>query len=626
MHGLDTAYLKNGYVYHTHHDRENILQDGTFLNTGANVLQLSKALSLSTEEDFDGSTADSDHGMESAVFFDILGGWAFFSYRGNWVYALHSLVVIFGLSTVLCLCSTAYTHVVSMLIDEVKCLLAPIVCNLALGLICHIFCPMTWYQSGKGYALVMFLPPAAISALWVRGVCVSSRGYSAESAHRQSSAIFMWAAIASPMILCGLVSAYPMCFWIGFSSLAMVMYSQVVSAKAMSARAAQAHESSTSLKSVYLKIMQRCDENIMYSVCLIPCTVPWFSLLNIVLTMVIPLTGKSGTIVPGDIIVAAVIGALVALPAGSLMANHVYCRMKRSTLKACVAFVAVILFYTVVFNNTAYSTQRPKRLWLQHVERFIDSTKDGVETSAHDHGIWVSAFDGQGLDPLASLPHTQLQPKYRGNAACTVADGDCFMSFPWYFPVTETIRDSMYIPTKTPPTQRNSRSNLQLLLSTENLSADARNEGDYRFVDITVIGSSHMALVIKDNARGNRVVAWNLKNMHDVSDSHGAVNPKSISEAVGAFKEQDMVTPNPPRSEGVYYVQIGFGLCPGDVCSKVIRLKVKGSSPVEFSAYSHYVDTWEQDESLQQFHQGLPKWAQNAYFTQFPSVLVRKSI
>ena len=150
----------------------------------------------------------------------------------------------------------------------------------------------------------------------------------------------------------------------------------------------------------------------------------------------------------------------------------------------------------------------------------------------------------------------------------------------------------------------------------------------YRYIDVTLVGPTHMALVIKDNAAGSRVAAWDLHNMHDVTDATGVLDEHSQASSIRAFRDQDLVRPYASRAEGVYYLQIGFGLCPADVCSKVLRLVVQGSAPVEFSAYSHHVATaeWEGDAALQNFHKSLPKWSQNAYFTQFPSMLVRKSI
>jgi hypothetical protein len=637
MHGLDTAYLKNGYVYHTHNDKESILKDGTFINTGLNVLQLTKALSLSTEDDFSQSATNTDPGQESAVFFDILSGYAFFSYRGNWVYMIHLFVVVFGASTILALCPSSYSNLSTILVDELKCLLFPIINCLAMGLFCHIFCPMTWYLSGKGYAILLFMPPAILSAIWIRGECAAARPYSKDNLVRQSSALLLWISIAIPMIFCGLVSAYPFCFWIGFSSIGMIMYVQVVNNRSVSKRKIQAHTT----PSFYSSMLHKCDENLVYMVCVMPCTIAWCSLLNVTLSMLIPLVGKSGTVVPGDIIVGAVIGALVALPAGSLMANHVFSKMTKVTVKAFACFIAAILFYTILFNNVAYSVARPKRLWLQHVDRVIEKNDKGMITTTHDHGIWVSAFDGQGLNPLVDLHHSQIKHKHREKASCNVGDGDCFMSFPWYFPVPDSIRDSMYIPTQSPPVPIEPTSRLQLILTStaisrdmtldkvqkQNVGGDSGDAGEYRFIDVAVVGPTHMALVIRDHAAGSRIVGWDLSNMNDITiDQTGSINQDSQSRAFLAFKESSLVTPYSPRSEGIYYLQIGFGLCPSNACTKVIRLKVKGNEPVEFSAYGHYVEQWEEDPSLQAFHNSLPKWSQNAYFTQFPSMLVSKSI
>lgn len=651
MHGLDTAYLQNGYVYHTRNDKENILQDGTFLNTGANVLQLSKALSLSTEEDFSDENPTLDPGLESVVFFDILAGWMYFSYRGVWVIIIHLLVVIFGLCTVFTLCRSTFSHVSTMLIDEVKCLVVPILGNAALGLFCHVFCPMTWYVGGKGYALLLYLPPAILSAAWVRGSCVASRSYLsgvAGTTSRQASSLFLWMSLATPMIFIGLVSVYPLCIWIGFSSIAMIMHTQVVQSQSLAMRKSLAQYSSRTYLSHYYTALQFCDEDVIYMICLVPCTIIWCSLCNIVLSMLIPLVGKSGTVVPGDLIVAAVIGILVALPAGTLLANHVHTRVNVVTLKTCGSLIVVMLFYTFFFHNVAYSAQRPKRLWVQHIDRTIERTVDGKVTSSHDHGIWVSAFDGQGLDPLLDLHHSQIQDKHHAKAECTVTNGDCSMEFPWYFPVPDAVRDSMFIPTQTPPVPKNKKSRLQLLLTSTTLSigetsgsihdppqtltralkSKEKEVEVYRYIDITLVGSTHMALVIRDRKAGSRIISWDLHNMNDVTDASGNVDAELHKKALQSFQDKDLVTPYVTRAEGIHYFQIGFGFCPNDVCTKIFRLKVRGEEPVEFSAYSHYVDSrdWEEDTSLQAFHNTLPKWSQGAYFTQFPSILVSKNI
>ena len=622
------AYIQNGYVYHTYHDDIKQIPPGTILNTGVNVLEMTKALSLSNEEDFDPSTDPVvDPADEPVAFFDILKGYFFFTYYGFWVQGIHMLAVVCGACTVLWLKRAAYLHIIKMIFDEIKCIVLPIITNIAFGLFCHVFCPMTWYQSGKAYAILLFMPPAILCSTWIRGLCVATRPYASGNLMRQASSMFLWIFIATPAILCGISSAYVICFWIICLSIAMIMYSQVSDALLVSSPNVKLRYIPPSR---YQSFLQKFDENIVYMVCLIPCSIVWFSWLNMTLTVVVPMAGKSVTFIPGDVIVSAVLALLVSLPAGTLMANYVYSRMNRVTVKAVAGFILVVLVYTTFFNNVAYTAQRPKRLWLQHVERTFEKEVNGVPTKENDHGIWVSAFDGQGLAPLINLRHPHIQSKHYGKAKCSVENGDCLMSFPWHFPVAESLRDSMYIPTQSPPLPKIPKSQMQMLLSSSLLPINQtqmdRSSREYRYIDITLVGASHMDLVIRDNAGGKRIVAWDISNMKDVTDRGGFFDSNTMSKCCQGFTEKNMVPPHEPRQEGVYFLHIGFGLCPASVCSKMIRLKVRGSQPVEFSAYSHYVDTWLDDRSLQRFHNSLPRWSQNAYFTQFPSILVSKSI
>lgn len=47
--GLDFAHSYNGYVYHTKHDRFNVIPRGTLQVTGENILSLAKAFANAPE-------------------------------------------------------------------------------------------------------------------------------------------------------------------------------------------------------------------------------------------------------------------------------------------------------------------------------------------------------------------------------------------------------------------------------------------------------------------------------------------------------------------------------------------------------------------------------------------------
>ena len=47
--GLDFAIYRNGYIYHTKYDRDNIIPMSTFQNSGDNILNLIRAVADSPE-------------------------------------------------------------------------------------------------------------------------------------------------------------------------------------------------------------------------------------------------------------------------------------------------------------------------------------------------------------------------------------------------------------------------------------------------------------------------------------------------------------------------------------------------------------------------------------------------
>eukprot|EP01038_Epipyxis_sp_PR26KG_P015931 gene15931-21612_t len=67
---IDTAYIENGYVYHTKFDVTNVIPNGTFVNTGENIISITKALAEITPPSSDPADERAD---KHAVFFDFLG-------------------------------------------------------------------------------------------------------------------------------------------------------------------------------------------------------------------------------------------------------------------------------------------------------------------------------------------------------------------------------------------------------------------------------------------------------------------------------------------------------------------------------------------------------------------------
>ena len=85
--GLDIAYMKNGYVYHTKYDTEDRIPDGSIQRAGDNVLEVVRHLAKS---DVLGHT--DAHASGSVVFFDVLG--LFMVHYPEWVGVLVNLAIV----------------------------------------------------------------------------------------------------------------------------------------------------------------------------------------------------------------------------------------------------------------------------------------------------------------------------------------------------------------------------------------------------------------------------------------------------------------------------------------------------------------------------------------------------
>ncbi|XP_037895181.1 endoplasmic reticulum metallopeptidase 1 [Glossina fuscipes] len=71
--GYDMAFISNGYVYHTEHDKINVLSKGSLQHTGDNVLTLAKCLANAQE-----LNDIMQHSDGHVVFFDFLGNFIIF--------------------------------------------------------------------------------------------------------------------------------------------------------------------------------------------------------------------------------------------------------------------------------------------------------------------------------------------------------------------------------------------------------------------------------------------------------------------------------------------------------------------------------------------------------------------
>ena len=244
---------------------------------------------------------------------------------------------------------------------------------------------------------------------------------------------------------------------------------------------------------------------------------------------------------------------------------------------------AIVAILSIMHILRPYSSTHPKRLWVQHCSRDIcDASKCNV-----DSGLWITAFDGLGLDPLRSTEIKKFDGRYDA-PPCDANDGGCYSRYPWSYPVAQLMRDSFFIPISPPDIP----SDLKLTMN-----ITTKFDGNKR-IQAVITGPSHLRLILRDGSGGSRLLCWEL------------------------FEGNGCIEPPPPREDGTRYTQLicGFG---DQSCTFRVSMLLSGRSPVELTAHADYV-TLTSSTELQHFRMSLPLWSRGAEWTNFASSLVSK--
>lgn len=377
-----------------------------------------------------------------------------------------------------------------------------------------------------------------------------------------------------------------------------------------------------------------------YEICQIPILYIWWSVFSPTFTMLIPLMGKTGTIIPSDTLISIVIGIGVLTGWNSLFPYSI--RPAKSYKNMWIGYV--ILIFILGISIRPYSDLHPKRLWIQHVyKESHQSSSDAGKSSSIHHGLWVSAFDAAGLDPIipyikSAYHRNQFFPNV-GNLMSVINDntpwsqfeyscngwsGDCYFHYPYSYPVAEVLQDFIFIPLEESSEIIMTPNKLTLDISTILSNPLAYQEipttnhylrtlpKDSRLIkkilSISVTGSSHMTLVVRELAGSHLLRSTFCREGADLPSDDD-------------WHDSSVVN----RPDGVYYIQIGFGMCPENVCRQQVYFEVcdeSKESKLQIAAYSHYMEG--KDEMIRKFIKELPDWSQGAEWSQYQSHMIVK--
>ncbi|KAI8356061.1 hypothetical protein B0O80DRAFT_401189 [Mortierella sp. GBAus27b] len=338
--GLDMAVYKNSYLYHTHLDLDEFLEEGVPQHMGENALALATYL---TEE----ANLTRLKKTSSVVFFDVFGLF-FVSYSWTTAIRLHVLIAGLALATMVTRISRPTLRgSVSIVLSFLAALLMP---NVSVVLLQSLGSSMQWF-SHEWLPLLLFGPMALVGAFGVQvlfHVKGASTGANEVSTLSSLQAVFTLALGIGSYI--GLASTYVFALFTFFTTLALVFNRLKV---------AQQHGYRTELNQVDFAtyfIASAIPTAYFSSVC--------FSLLD----LFVPLTGRIGVDAPVDHIMAVMSGLVTFVFCPPIVAfSH---RFGRAVLKQIVLVLLVLHIISVLISSAVmypYNELHPKRVFVQHL-------------------------------------------------------------------------------------------------------------------------------------------------------------------------------------------------------------------------------------------------------------------
>jgi hypothetical protein len=659
--------------------------DSTLYNTGENLLHLTHALGdQSILSQYNVQSSD-----EKAVFYDLF----FFKlivYTGWTVFSIHSLIVLLGISTIVFIMKQSNGRITWKTLswgirDELLTQGIIILSAVVYGVMAHYFFPMRWYNGGMGIAILEFFPIILLVTFVHRAYFILHRGMTyTNPILRQLSCLSLWTIISVISIGLGVMSGFIVCLWVFFLSIASLVYwylkklaIQQYSVQLRKESDSQTENNKNTDKEKDLDICSSelfsligFDQNnnnsftsylftpeFWYLLILSPKLLLTHRYYDATMTMLIPLFGKTGSTASSDILIAATITGFIAPASGALLANDLKTKLSKSFVVKFSTIVFLIWRY-VMMTTPAYSSERPKRLWIQHVTReyrnvpekerndyFVPlssslvkspsspSSSAGKEVTT-DYGLWVISFDSQGFHPIqsyiASYTEVQQQPKTNRaepyqTVSCENSNGHCYSMFPWYFPVAEVLKDSYYLPTSHPPLIAENEK-FQLFVSSHPMipKKSEPTKTTSRMIEIILVGPSHMHLVLRDplssssssSSNGklplkDRIVRWYLdeslpssvemiEKTISVYRTNHQKKPVYSESRLLQLQSSLQETVSPIRWDNIYFFEIGSGLCPSHVCMKRVYLEVTGNEEIDVIGYGHYVEKAKIDEKRYQ--------------------------
>ncbi|XP_037092427.1 endoplasmic reticulum metallopeptidase 1-like [Pollicipes pollicipes] len=475
--GLDTAFIRNGYVYHTPYDDERQITAGSVQRAGENVEAI--LLRLATGDDM----VDA-HKQEvgTMVFMDVLG--LFMLVYPDWLSEVICCVVA-GVAGV-----TIFGSLKSKGLSVRQLLLscgvqlfswaaaAAVVALIAVGLDCWN-ATMSWY-SARGWILGLYVSSILGTLITVQqGVSgwlfpeVARQPWRLEALQYESQRALLLLAMSALAALRVYSSVLFMLFLVFPTVLRSVVAERLAGVTS---------------GAVHLAVYVLSQ--------LLPVAL-LFHFVVISTELFIPIMGRAGNSVNPELLIGllmaafTIIGTFYAITLMSLVSCHR--RLSRLLLLLALASFALV---TLTPAGFPYSAERPhiraQRVWFQHIERTFRDQAGQVRH--HDSGFLLVNLD-------RNSPTSLLEALPELATAANTAD-DCerelYCGLPYYYPFRRRVYANHYIPGPVP------EFSVPLVYST---TVERRPDG-LRRVHFNVTGPDHMTMQLSPRP-GVELLRWN---------------------------------------------------------------------------------------------------------------------
>ncbi|CEG35116.1 endoplasmic reticulum [Plasmopara halstedii] len=437
--GMDFAYIANGYVYHTALDDVSRIQLGSIQRLGENIVGIVNVLGNEP-----GRLEKVANNLQtSRAFFADVMGFTMITASKEMTFMLCSGVLIVAL-IYLVLSKITFSERLTAFVLLMRCYGAALASSLTIGILLSVYAPLSWY-SQPYLAGALFISPALAAMVHQLILVLEKVKTPLLMLWRLQESLLeavmcVWMAGLAICMQLGLISSYVLALWVIFP-----ISGQILSQFLMNFRIYSA--------SIYLIIS--------LSAIMIP-VVHTMCCFAVALMFFIPLLGRSGPVLPPDLVLSILINP--------------------------------------------YSDDCPKRIMVQHVYRKVVLANGKVKT---DSGLWVNSLDFRGLDPIKSyMKRTQWKYDHMHVAPTELYEhAEVYGHMPWSLPVKHILPEdkSWYLSAAPPKLPDDSHeANLQVLSSTYSKTTNRRT------IHFVFTGPSHMNLFI--DAKKTNLTSWSMGN------------------------------------------------------------------------------------------------------------------